>query len=95
MPRVLVKVMSSEWSAHFIGPYGQTRIGRCTAHDYFCSLKNGHCSATYLSAASRSTQANETFFLLAMSSSVRYSFAGKLIDARTELIAAYSRFIRS
>ena len=27
MPRVLVNVMSSEWSVHFIGPDGQTRIG--------------------------------------------------------------------
>jgi hypothetical protein len=27
MPRVLVNVMSSEWSDHFIGPDGQTRIG--------------------------------------------------------------------
>jgi hypothetical protein len=45
----------------------------------------------YLSAASRTTQANETFFSFAISSSVSYISGGKLIDARTA--AALSAFI--
>jgi hypothetical protein len=31
--RVLVNVMSSEWSVHFIGPDGQTRVGPWLLHD--------------------------------------------------------------
>ena len=60
---------------------------------YFCSLKRGHCSSTYFSAASRMTQANETFFFFAIPSSVRYRSDGKLIDARTELSPFRTSFL--
>src|ERR1700728_4316555 len=53
---------------------------------------NGHFSAIYFSAASRTTHASETFFSLAMTSSVSYISGGKLIDAR--IAAAPSAFIR-
>lgn len=38
----------------------------------------------YPSAASRTTQASDTFFPLAISSSLWYRSGGKLIDARTQ-----------
>src|SRR6185312_16283979 len=39
-------------------------------------------SITYFSAASRTTQAIETFFSFARFSRVRYSLGGKVMDAR-------------
>ncbi len=33
MNRILVNVESSEWSVHFIGPDGKTRIGPWLLHD--------------------------------------------------------------
>lgn len=49
MNRVLVNVMSSDWSVHFIGPDGQTRIGPWLLHESHDEvrklLKWGHVSA--------------------------------------------------
>lgn len=44
---------------------------------------NGHLSAIYFSAASRTTQARDTYFFFAIISRVSYTSTGKLIDART------------
>jgi hypothetical protein len=45
-------------------------------------------SSTYLSAASRTTQANDTLFCFASFSSVSYRSGGKVIVARTDAAPA-------
>ena len=50
--------------------------------NYFRSASNGHWSARYFSAASRTIQASETLFAAASFSSSLYTSGGKLIDAR-------------
>jgi len=58
----------------------------------FRGTSNGHLSAIYCSAASRTTQASDTFFWCAMSSRDVYSSGGKLMVARTDKFSADADF---
>lgn len=60
---------------------------------YFRSASSGHWSARYLSVASRTIQASETFFAAASFSSSPYTSGGKLIDARVCFVERLAFFV--
>jgi hypothetical protein len=57
---------------------------------FFLPANSGHCSTTYFSAASRITQATETFFRFAIASSEAYVSLGIVTDVRVEEAPLFS-----
>jgi hypothetical protein len=59
------------------------RVSTQSPYSVLRPLNSGHLAPMYCSAASRTTQATDTFFPLAISANVPYISRGKLIEALT------------